>query len=128
MLFRSVMYLQKYGITNQMAVKIYNEYKEKMYDVISNNPYKLAEDIRGIGFRMADEIGSRVGIDFNSDFRKKCAINHILSQAGAFGHIYLPERELLEQTRELLKIHEDFSELLIEMVINRDLVKEKYLE
>ena len=89
----AVMYLQKYGITNQMAVKIYNEYKEKMYDVISNNPYKLAEDIRGIGFRMADEIGSRVGIDFNSDFRKKCAINHILSQAGAFGHIYLPDRK-----------------------------------
>lgn len=120
----AMVFLQKYGIANQLAVKIYNEYKEDMYNVIRNNPYRLADDIKGVGFRIADEIGRRIGIEPDSGYRKKCAINYVLTQSSGFGNIYLPENELLHSVNELLgiggtDIKHELDELAAERVIVR---------
>lgn len=122
----AMLFLQQYGISNQLAVKIYSEYKSDLFDVISNNPYKMANDIKGVGFRIADEIGKRVGIDPHSPYRKKCAISYILSQAGSFGHIYIPEDELVRDVVNLLGIGEtDIKDELEEMIFTKDIIKKE---
>lgn len=119
----AVIFMQQYNISNQLAVKIYNEYKDEVYNIIRTNPYRLASDIRGIGFKIADEIGRRVGIDLNSDFRKRCAVTYVLNQAGVNGHIYLPEAELLGSVAELLAINcDDITGLLSEMSALREII------
>lgn len=103
----AMMFLQKYNITGNLAAKIYQEYGQRMYDIIRENPYRLAEDITGVGFRTADEIASRVGIEPNSDYRIKAGILYILMQASAEGHVYLPEPELMQRAGDLLLCEED---------------------
>ena len=66
---QATMFLQKYGISVNLAVKIYQEYGPRMYGIIEENPYRLADDIPGVGFKMADEIARKVGIFTDSDFR-----------------------------------------------------------
>lgn len=100
----AMLFLQQYGISNTFAVKIYKEYGQKMYDVVKENPYKLAEDINGIGFKLADEIASKVGIGVNSEYRIKAGLLYVLLQASGAGHVYLPEDELKLKTTELLGI------------------------
>ncbi len=100
----AMLFLQQYGISNNFAVKIYKEYGQKMYDVVKENPYKLAEDISGIGFKLADEIASKVGIGVNSDYRIKAGLLYVLLQASGSGHVYLPEDILKYKTTELLGI------------------------
>lgn len=100
----AMLFLQQYGITNTFAVKIYKEYGQKMYDVVKENPYKLAEDINGIGFKLADEIASKVGIGVNSEYRIKAGLLYVLLRASGAGHVYLPEDELKLKTTELLGI------------------------
>ncbi len=95
-------FLQKYGITNNLAIRIYNTYGEKLYGIMRENPYRLAEDINGIGFRIADEIASRIGIHTDSDYRIRSGLLYILLQAGGEGHCYLPEETLLSRAAELL--------------------------
>lgn len=103
----AMMYMQKYNITGSLAVKIYQEYKTKMYDIIRDNPYKLAEDIAGVGFKTADEIAGKVGTPFNSDFRVKAGILYVLLQANGEGHVYLPERDLLFRAKDLLLVDDE---------------------
>lgn len=103
----AMMFLQKYRISGSLAVKIYNEYGKRMYDVLRDNPYKLAEDIAGIGFKTADEIARHMGINFDSEFRIKAGVLYILLQAGNDGHVYLPELELVQRARELLLTDDD---------------------
>lgn len=93
---QAMMYLGKYGINAHLAVKIYNEYGNRMYKIMEENPYQLAEDIQGIGFRIADEIARKAGIGMDSEFRIRSAILYTLSQAGTLGHLYLP-KELLKR-------------------------------
>lgn len=100
----AMLFLQQYGISNTFAVKIYKEYGQKMYDVVKENPYKLAEDINGIGFKLADEIASKVGIGVNSEYRIKAGLLYVLLRASGAGHVYLPEDELKLKTTELLGI------------------------
>ncbi len=100
----AMLFLQQYGISNALAVKIYERYKGQMEVVLSENPYRLAEDIDGIGFRIADEIATRVGLKSDSEYRVRAAIFYILTQAGSNGHVYLPEEEVLEGTCELLEL------------------------
>ncbi len=100
----AMLFLQQYGISNNFAVKIYKEYGQKMYDVVKENPYKLAEDISGIGFKLADEIASKVGIGVNSDYRIKAGLLYVLLQASGSGHVYLPGDILKYKTTELLGI------------------------
>lgn len=95
-------FLQRYGISNTLAVKIYNQYGMGLYGIMKENPYKLAEDIDGIGFKIADEIAGRIGIHTDSDYRIRSGILYILMQAGGEGHIYLPVELLKQRTAELL--------------------------
>lgn len=103
----AMMFLQKYKITGSLAVKIYQEYGQRMYEIIRENPYRLAEDISGVGFKTADEIAVRVGIEPNSEYRIKAGILYVLMQANGEGHVYLPEGELINKAKELLLADEE---------------------
>ena len=101
---QAMMFLQEYGITMSLALKIYNEYGPRMYGIIRENPYRLADDIRGVGFKMADEIAQKVGIFTDSDYRIRSGIFYTLLQSVSGGHTYLPEEELLAGASELLHV------------------------
>lgn len=120
---QAMMFLQNYGISMNLSVKIYQEYGPAMYNVIKTNPYKLADDIPGVGFKMADEIASKVGIFTDSDFRIKSGILYTLLQASANGHTYLSEEELEAQASELLKVEpEAIEKHLMDMQMDKRLV------
>ena len=102
---RKVMiYLQDLGITTNLAVKIYEHYGSKVYKVIEENPYQLADTIEGVGFRTADEIASRSGIQTDSDFRIHSGIFYTLNQSVQEGHVYLPEDVLINKSSQLLGV------------------------
>ena len=101
---QAMMFLQDYGISMSLALKIYNEYGPRMYAIIKENPYRLADDIQGVGFKMADEIAQKVGIFTDSDFRIRSGIYYTLLQSVANGHTYLPQEELLASASELLHV------------------------
>ena len=101
---QAMIFLQQYGISTTLAVKIYNYYGSKIYSVLKENPYQMAEDIEGVGFKTADEIASRVGIRTDSDFRIRSGILYVLLQATSEGHTYLPMEELTLRTSQLLEI------------------------
>ena len=101
---QAMMFLQDYGISMSLAMKIYNEYGPRMYGIIKENPYRLADDIQGVGFKMADEIAQKVGIFTDSDFRIRSGIYYTLLQSVANGHTYLPQEELLASASELLHV------------------------
>lgn len=94
---QGMLFLQQYGISNLLAVKIIRQYGAKVSRVLTENPYKLAEDISGVGFKIADEIAMKAGFEARSEFRMKAGITYCLLQASQNGHIYLPE-ELLQQS------------------------------
>ncbi|MBR2949556.1 MAG: ATP-dependent RecD-like DNA helicase [Lachnospiraceae bacterium] len=100
----AMLYLQKYGISNTLAVKIYETYGDRLYRVLEENPYKLAEDIEGIGFRKADELAAKIGIHTDSDYRIRSGILYTLLQASAEGHMYLPQAVLVHRAVELLEV------------------------
>ena len=97
-------FLQGYGISNTLALRIYETYGMGLYGVMRENPYRLAEDIQGIGFRIADEIASKIGIHTDSDYRIRSGLLYTLQQAGGEGHCYLPADKLLAEAGELLGI------------------------
>lgn len=101
---QAMLFLQQYGISMNLALKIYRHYGQKLYSVIQNNPYQLADDIQGVGFKIADEIASRVGVFTDSDYRIKSGLFYALLQASGNGHTYLPEAELLHNASELLSV------------------------
>lgn len=101
---QAMMFLQKYGISMSLAVKIYQEYGPKLYSIIKENPYRLADDINGIGFKIADEIAEKAGIFTDSDFRIKSGVLYTLLQAVANGHTCLPKAELLSNASQLLNV------------------------
>ena len=101
---QAMIFLQQYSISTTLAVKIYNYYGSRIYSVLKENPYQMAEDIEGVGFKTADEIASRVGIRTDSDFRIRSGILYVLLQASAEGHTYLPMEELTDRTSQLLGV------------------------
>ena len=112
----AMLFLQQYGISNTLAVKIYERYKSQMEVVLTENPYRLAEDIDGIGFRIADEIATKVGLRSDSEYRVRAAVFYVLTQAGSNGHVYLPEEEVLVQTCELLELGRETVKRQIDML------------
>lgn len=100
----ALVYLQQYGISNNLAVKIYQTYQERLYQVMQTNPYRLAEDISGVGFKMVDEIAAKIGIHTDSDYRITSGILYVLMQALQEGHIYLPMDILLVRGEQLLGV------------------------
>ena len=101
---QGMIFLQQFGISLNLAVKIYQKYGPQIYGVIRENPYRLADDIRGVGFKIADEIAHRAGISTDSDFRIRSGIVYTLMQAAGEGHTYLPQQELTGRVAELLGI------------------------
>ena len=104
---RAMIFLQNYGITLTMSVKIYNKYNEGVYDILQQNPYRLAEDIDGVGFKTADAIAAKVGIAEDSEYRICCGILYCLGLAVSDGSVYLPEKELLSLAAETLGLEEE---------------------
>ena len=124
---KAMIFLQKYGISLNLGAKIYQKYRESLYTVLQENPYKLAEDISGVGFKIADEIAARIGIHADSDYRIRSGMLYTLLQASGEGHIYLPKDQLFARCAQLLGVDESYMEKhLMDMVIDRKLVlKEK---
>ena len=106
----AMIFLEKYGISTNLAVKIYQAYGQEIYSVIRENPYRMAEEVSGIGFKIADEIASRVGIRTDSDFRIRSGILYCLTGAATLGHTYLPREELLRYANQLLGVEPEHIE------------------
>ena len=100
----AMIFLQKYGISNTLSIKIYKQYGMGLYKIMQENPYKLAEDVSGIGFKIADEIASKIGIHTDSDYRIRSGILYTLMQAGIDGHVYLPQELLLNRAAQILSL------------------------
>ncbi|MBQ8413297.1 MAG: ATP-dependent RecD-like DNA helicase, partial [Lachnospiraceae bacterium] len=98
-----VIFLSEYGISVNLAMKIYNEYGDGIYEVLKGNPYKIAEDISGIGFKMADDIARRMGIREDSVYRLRSALIYVLNMAVGEGHMYLPKDMLIRKAIELTR-------------------------
>lgn len=124
---KAMIYLQKYGISISLSAKIYEYYGQKVYSVLEENPYQIADRIPGVGFRTADDVARRMGICVDSDYRIQSGIVYALLQATSEGHIYLPERELVYRTKEILGIElQDISQHLLELsMAKKIIVKEK---
>ena len=101
---KAMIFLQEYGISSALAVKIYHQSGPEVYRVLKQNPYQLADDIKGVGFRIADEIAIRAGIHADSDFRIRSGILYALFRATGAGHVYLPFEQLFQITKDLLGI------------------------
>ena len=120
---QAMMFLQEYGISMNLALKIYNEYGPRLYGIIRENPYKLADDIQGVGFKMADEIAQRVGIFTDSDFRIRSGIFYTMLQSVANGHTYLPREELFAGAAELLHVDPEIMEKhLVDLQMEKKIV------
>ena len=120
---RAMIFLQKYGISLNLGAKIYQKYKESVYSVLQENPYRLAEDISGVGFKIADEIAGRIGIHTDSDYRIRSGLLYTLLQATGEGHVYLPKDRLFMRAAELLDVDASYMEKhLMDLSIDRKLI------
>ena len=99
---QAMMYLGKYGINAHLALKIYNTYGNRLYRVLEENPYQLADDIAGIGFKFADAVARQAGIGLDSEFRIRSAILYTLNQSGSLGHTFLPKDVLIRKVSAFL--------------------------
>ena len=119
----AMMFLQKYGISVALGVKIYGKYGSRVYSVLKENPYQLADDIQGIGFRIADEIAGRIGIHTDSDYRIKSGLFYTLSLAASEGHVFLPQNLLLSRASELLGVEPSCMEKhIMDLAMDRKVV------
>ena len=123
----AMIYLQKYGISTKLAAKIYKYYGMRVYKVLEENPYQLADNIEGVGFKTADEIASRIGIHTDSDYRIRSGLFYTLQQAAGEGHIYLPQDVLMRRAGALLGVEiEDIGKHVMDLCIDKKTVmKEK---
>ena len=99
-----MLFLQKYGISLSLGVRIYNTYGEEMYQILRENPYRLAEDINGVGFKTADSIAARIGIAADSEYRIRCGILYVLGLAAGEGSVYLPAWQLIARCADMLGV------------------------
>ena len=120
---KAMMFLQEYGISWNMAMKIYDKYGDQVYTVVRNNPYQLADDIEGIGFKIADEIAGRVGVQADSEFRIRSGILYTLQQAASQGHTYLPLDILQREAANLLEVESgEVEKYFTDLVMDRRLM------
>ena len=123
---KAMIYLQNYGISTTLAVKIYKYYGSKLYQVLEENPYQLADNIEGVGFKTADEIASRIGIHTDSDFRIRSGIFYTLQQSVGEGHIYLPQQLLAARAGQLLGVQiQDVEKYIMDLCIERKVVRKE---
>ena len=121
-----MMFLQKYGISLNLGAKIYQKYGDSVYSVLQENPYRLADDISGVGFKIADEIAYRIGIHTDSDYRIKSGLSYTLLQAGGEGHVYLPREELFKRAEQLLGVDASYMEKhLVDLSMERKIIQKE---
>jgi exodeoxyribonuclease V alpha subunit len=129
-----MLFLQGHGVSTTYAVKIYKQYGDESITIVTQNPYRLATDIYGIGFVTADAIARNIGIEPHSEYRYRSGLLHVLGEASEEGHCFLPQGELIERTvkRLTLKEHEpkaDQVEFCINCMINdAELIGEKVVD
>ncbi len=120
---KAMMFLQKYGISLNLGAKIYQKYKDSVYTVLQENPYRLAEDIAGVGFKIADEIAAKIGIHPDSDYRIRSGMLYALLQACGEGHTCLPREQLFDRASLLLGVDSSYMDKhLMDMAIERKIV------
>ncbi|MEF9941666.1 MAG: ATP-dependent RecD-like DNA helicase [Lachnospiraceae bacterium] len=120
---KAMIYLQKYGISTALAVKIYQHYGQSVYRVLEENPYQVADHVPGVGFKTADEIASKIGIHTDSDFRIRSGIFYTLLQSISEGHVYLPQEKLLYRAGILLEVKiDDIQKYLMDLSIEKKIV------
>lgn len=120
---QAMIFLQQYGISQSLGAKIYKAYGQRLYAVLRENPYRLAEDIQGVGFRMADEIASKIGIRADSDFRIRSGILYALVQSALDGHTCLPAELLGQRAGELLGIlPEHIEKYYMDLAIDKKII------
>ncbi len=116
----AVIFLQQYDISTNLSVKIFNYYKDKTIETVSQNPYVLVEDITGVGFLSADRIAFKMGIEATSDFRIRAGILHLLSEfSDKNGHTYIPKEQLFSAEVDLLGLEVDVLSPIFENQIER---------
>ena len=121
-----MMFLQKYGISLNLGARIYQKYGDSVYSVLQENPYRLADDISGVGFKIADEIAYRIGIHTDSDYRIKSGLSYTLLQAGGEGHVYLPKEELFKRAEQLLGVDASYMEKhLVDLSMERKIIQKE---
>ncbi|MGL4791456.1 MAG: helix-hairpin-helix domain-containing protein, partial [Anaerotignaceae bacterium] len=126
---RAMIFLQDFGITPTYALKIYKQYKAKTFDIVNTNPYRLADDIFGIGFKLADKLALNAGISQDSAHRIKSGIRYVLNQSASDGHVFLPLEELLYKAQSLLETHTTLIENgIIELQLEHQVWQERIEE
>lgn len=118
-------FLSKYDITPNLAMKIFDKYGQDVYSVIKENPYRLAEDVDGVGFKTADRIAMRVGFSANSDERIRACVLYLLDRASSEGHTYLPLPILKRNLKYLIPVED---ERLDDILSNLSFEKRIYIE
>ncbi len=120
---KAMIFLQNYGINTSLAAKIYQHYGQKVYQVIQENPYQMADCVPGMGFKTADEIASKIGIHTDSDFRICSGIFYTLTQCVAEGDIYLPQTTLLSRASKLLGVEiVDMEKYVMDLAMDKKIV------
>lgn len=120
---RAMIYLQKYGISTTLAAKIYQQYGRNVYHIIEENPYRLADDVAGVGFKTADEIAAKVGIHTDSDYRIRSGIFYTLMQSIGEGHVYLLKDALTWRAGKLLEVEIDnIEKYLMDLAMEKKVV------
>lgn len=124
---QAMIFLQKYGISTTLAAKIYQHYGNQIYRVLEENPYQMADQVSGIGFRIADEIAKRIGIHTDSDYRIRSGIFYTLLQGVSAGHVFLSEQMLARRASELLEVEiEHIEKYLMDLAMEKKIIlKEK---
>lgn len=121
-----MLFLQGYGVSTAYAAKIYRQYGKESIETVKGNPYKLADDIWGIGFKTADGIASKMGYEKNDIRRCKSGLNYTLNQLSEEGHVYAVEEQLVESAKKLLEADEEpIREAMSEMLASDELKQEK---
>ena len=119
----AMLFLQQYGVSLALGVKIYTKYGEEMYSILRENPYRLAEDIDGVGFKTADAIAAKIGIAADSEYRIRCGILYVLGLASGEGSVYLPEWDLTAKTADLLGVADgDVERQTMSLAIERKII------
>ena len=123
-----MLFLQGVGVSTSLAVRIYKTYKDASISVVKNEPYRLAGDVWGIGFKTADTIAQAMGIPHDSPERVKAGLQFALSEATGDGHCYLPEGELITKATEILGVEAVLAETCLETLSHEEGVVMEYLQ